>query len=196
MATIPPYQQDPVAPFEIPQEQPILPAGESHSLPNSFFADAPTPPAPAPATLSLMQAPNEEQLAQIHSLFDAQDQVRILAWWSHIYLRPSPYVPDKPIVCNVAHVLAHAIGMEKQSTKRTVVNPGFAAIHMQWVAECAARKRWVEAKKADWQKRRKERGDWMDSIATTQAQWDAYVEEARKVYKDAESYPIPERPTK
>lgn len=190
--------QQPVTPFDIPPEPALLPTGESHIPPNSYFVSAPVVPQPD-ATAELMRAPNAEHMAQIQSLYKAHEQELILAWWPHIYLRPSEFVTDKPIVCNVAHVLAHAKGMEKRHGSKTTVGTqdnSYAAAHMQWVAECAARKKWIEAKKADWQKRRKEKADWLASVAVTEAQWDSYVEEARKVFKDAEAYPVPERPTR
>jgi hypothetical protein len=210
MATIPPEPSTNVIPFEIPPETPVLPHGESHIPPNSYFAVASPIPAPQPdltpsysaETLALMRAPNAEQLAQIQAMYKVDEQALILAWWPHIYLRPSEHVTDKPIACTAAHVLAHAKGEDRKSHgKRSNGDPvaiptAYATLHMQWVAECGARKRWIEAKKADWQKRREEKAKWKAEQAVTEAQWDAYIDEAKKIYKDAEAYPIPERPVR
>jgi hypothetical protein len=187
-----------IPPFDIPPEDPVLPQGESHIPPNSYFTQVSAPPAPSytDSTEALMHGPNEEHMAQIQALYTERDQELILAWWSRCFLRPSEYVTDKPVVCNVAHVLAHAKGMMKAGADESVVSNSYAAAHMHWIAECSARKRWIEAQKAEWQKRRQERRAWLESIAVTQAQWDAYVEAAKQAYKDADAYPVPTRPVR
>lgn len=202
MSAIPPAPTN-VIPFEIPQEDPILPSGESHLPPNSYFVTTQAPVVEySPAVLEQMRAPNSDHFAQMQALYSAAEQEMIIAWWPHIYLRASEHVTDKPVVCTVEHVLLHAKGVSKQHNGRREhgepvgIPNSYAAAHMHWIAECTARKKWIEAKRVDWHKRKEERSKWKAEQAVTEAQWDAYVDEAKTIYKQADAYPIPERPVR
>jgi hypothetical protein len=181
--------------MEIPPEPPILPEGESHSLPASFFADTATPP---PINY---ETPHPAYMQLIDTVYK-KDKGLILHWWPLIYGKPSEFVTDKPIACHPSHVLAHAKGMKAQGYMAPVpLNPvvnldPFAEAHSVWMRECNLRKKWVEEKKEVWKRRRQERADWLESMRLIEKQWDIYVEEARKEFKDAEAYPVPIRPVK
>lgn len=203
-------------PFDIPPEDPSLPAGDSHALPSSFFTISEPAPHPTPEQLeqrmqeydarnaALRDAPSEAHMVEI-SMLSAKDQELVLHWWPQVFYRQSPYI-NIPVVCNVQHVLAHAKGMRKEGYKlpkpdntghgNVATQHAYAQAHMAWIRECSLRKAWIEEKRVEWQKRRAERENWLAGIRETERQWDAYVDEARKAFKDAEAYPVPTRPTK
>jgi hypothetical protein len=202
-------------PFDIPPEEPVLPQGDSHALPRSFFNIAdPVPPTTAQQLEQRLQeqearnnalrdAPSEAHMMEIGSL-SARDQELILHWWPQIFYRHSDHV-DVPVVCSVQHVLTHAKAMKKAGYKMpradnaghtVVTSSAFAQAHMAWIKECTLRKAWIEEKRVEWQKRRAEKEVWLTSVRETERQWDSYVDEARKAFKDAEAYPVPPRPTK
>jgi len=196
-------------PFDIPPEDPILPQGDSHSLPSSFFTIS--EPAPRPTqeqveerlrenearNAALRDAPSEAHMMEIGSL-KPSDQELVLHWWPHIFYRTSPHV-SVPVVCSVQHVLTHAKAMKKEGYKidkvsaPVVTQSAFAQAHMAWIRECTLRKQWIEQQRLEWQRRKQEREA---AFAEMAKQWDPYVAEAQKAFKDAEAYPVPPRPTK
>lgn len=199
-------------PFEIPPEEPTLPNGESHALPSSFFTVSEPPPRPTQEQLEQMRreddarnealrmAPSEAHMMEIGTL-SPRDQELVLHWWPKIFYQQSPFV-DIPVVCSVQHVLAHAKGMRKQgyklpkqdTTKQPVATTNaFAQAHMAWIRECSLRKAWIDDKKKEWQRRKQE---YEVALAQMKQQWDPYVEEAERAYKEAKSYPVPPRPAK
>lgn len=65
----------------------------------------------------------------------------------------------------------------------------FVADHMEWVEQCAQRKRHIEEVSEEWRKRQQEKRQAM-------LQWDTYVAEARSALQNAKSIPVPPRPVK
>lgn len=199
-------------PFDIPQEEPKLPQGDSHIPPRSYFNIADPLPRPTEEQVAarraeddarnsaLRSAPSEAHMMEISHLSE-KDQELIFHWWPQVFFRPSKFI-DMPVVCNVQQVLVHAKGMRKEgykipkpdTTGHTVAtSDSFAQAHMAWIAECTARKKWIESKKEEWQRRKTERDA---ALADMKRQWDPYVNEAHKAFKDADAYPIPERPVR
>ncbi len=136
---------------------------------------------------SLKRAPTPGFVESI-KVYPQDQQDIILAWYPHIYLRPSM---DGQIVSTPYGILEHArlVGefeekqrkqlekddaAERRELRRAAKEGGllFATQWKAWRDECAARKRWIEEQKAEWRKRVEQRRIAMD-------QWDLYVKEAR-----------------
>lgn len=129
----------------------------------------------------------------------------VLAWWPHVYYAQSEYLEGKFAV-NVAGVLTHALGYQKDYQKahkgqpseavvkrraereqRNAENEEYGLRYRAWQEDCAARLKWMTEKQQEWKKRIKERNEAM-------AQWAAYVEEARTAYREAQRTDAPRMP--
>lgn len=195
---------------EIPPETPQLPSGESNLISPSAFNWRPDPNYVAPTAeriaeqqeldrkaaeerwARLREAPDASYMQQINQL-SIQYQELVLHWWPHIFGRR--LAEHLPPIASVQQVLDYALSVPRPDAEPVVKQQSeYAKAHMAWIAECAARKAWLEGQKSEWQRRRQQFRDAKAAWALQEAQWRAYVAEAQRVYNEAEAYPVPVRP--
>jgi DNA repair exonuclease SbcCD ATPase subunit len=69
-----------------------------------------------------------------------------------------------------------------------------ASAYNEWLATCQARKQWIADIKTQWEKRKAERQEFLDSLQPHLDQWNAYVDAAEAEFKAAKATVPPARP--
>lgn len=173
-------------PFDMGSPPPELPAGSSN-LP--WFAELPETQT---REVDVMQEPNAAWLQQI-AQYPAEQQALMLAWWGRVWNRPSQYLDRNVPVLTLAGLLMHIEAASKleareQRGQEKQQREARSSSYLEWTAECQLRLQWIEEKKQEWDRR-------VGLAKVGKAQWDLFVEAARKDYKAAKAVPPPTRPT-
>ncbi len=140
--------------------------------------------------------PTDDEREWISS-YTEQEQALMLAFWPHVWNRPSKYF-DNHIIARLPALLNHIEAFYKSPDYARAVRLQTKAergqekqTHKAWENDCRARKEWIESKRKEWLKRCAER---KAAQAVFDAQWAAYVDGAKTEWDDARATPAPPRP--
>lgn len=210
MSLIPdPPNTTPVPAFDLGAEPPTAPEGSTALPPSMVWEEAAPLPAEwfksaaAPVDVDL-SAPSPEWMLEIRTLPAAQQEV-VLAWWPLIWGKQSEFLEGK-YVMSLSALLMHASAYQEQFTKAQKSNVKEAVVkrraeraqhkekdqeyalrYAAWQEDCAARNRWIDAKREQWKAR-------VEEARQAMLVWSTYVEQARTDYKNAKATQAPPRP--
>lgn len=136
--------------------------------------------------------------------YTEQEKEIIISWAPECFGKRSDHVPNR-VICDADDILKYAAGAlheqakeqrKSQKAKNALKSSEERRKHDEWLVElaawseqCAARKQEIAAAIEEWQKRLGEK-------RVAEAQWEAYVREAKAAVRALKQTPAPPRPVK
>jgi hypothetical protein len=168
----------------------------STNLPNvDLNANVP----PGPQVPEHFLRPHGEALVEM-AQYPPETQRAIHAYWPTIWGRHSQYTGK--YVLSIPALLMHIDGVTQAALSQDTLSREERKRNLEarraqdtargeavviWQKECAARNAWIESKNKEWRDRVAARKEAV-------ANWDKYVDEARREYQDAKATKAPPRP--